>query len=715
MKTFLLLLISIPTFAQTIVSGKIADEKGDAIPGANVSIKDSYDGASSSVDGSFRFTTQESGAQMLIATFVGYKTLNVAVQLNGKPVELNLTLREEINQLEAVTVSAGSFTAGDEKRRTILKAIDIATTAGATVDIAGVLNTLPGTTKVGETGRLFVRGGDSNETRTCIDGMAVFDAYNPSAPNTPSRGRFLPFMFKGTSFSTGGYSAEYGQALSSALVLNSKDKAEINQTDIGLLSVGGDLAHTHVWDRSSFSGKVQYTDIRPYFGVVDQRVDWNSPLVSIQASSAYRQEVGKDGMLKVYGNFNRSNFSLYNHDVARPEVKQLFELTNTYGYGNVAYRQPLNEKWSFRGGLAYNYNDNAAKFDGSPAGEVEKGVHSKLVFENTMSDRAELRFGIENISRNYVASKLDSESHATLSQSFNEVITGSFAELEAYASKHLVAKAGIRAEYNSLLKTLGVDPRLSIAYKPGTKGQFSFAYGTFRQSARNLYLRVNNDLLNEKAEHFILNYQIITHARTFRVETYYKRYRDLVKFIDGDESRLNNAGSGYARGIEFFWRDNSSFKNVDYWISYSFLDTQRDYLNFPYAAVPSFASTHNFSFVYKHFVPVIKSQLGFTYSYSSPRTYYNPNKTDFNSDQTPYYQDLSMNVSYLPKNWLIIHFSCTNLLSRDNIFGYTFSATPDANGAYASRAIRQPASHFIFLGVLITLSKNKTINQLPNL
>ena len=49
--------------------------------------------------------------------------------------------------------------AGEEKRRTILKAVDIATTAGATADIAGALNTLPGTTKNGESGRLFVRGG----------------------------------------------------------------------------------------------------------------------------------------------------------------------------------------------------------------------------------------------------------------------------------------------------------------------------------------------------------------------------------------------------------------------------------------------------------------------------------------------------------------------------------------------------------------------------
>ena len=126
-----------------------------------------------------------------MVTFVGYKTISSPVELKAKDVTLEIVLQEEVNMLDGVTISAGSFTAGEEKRRTILKPLDIATTAGATADIAGALNTLPGTQKVGESGRLFVRGGDSNETRTFIDGIAVLDAYGPSAPNTPSRGRFL--------------------------------------------------------------------------------------------------------------------------------------------------------------------------------------------------------------------------------------------------------------------------------------------------------------------------------------------------------------------------------------------------------------------------------------------------------------------------------------------------------------------------------------------
>lgn len=697
-------------FAQTTITGKVTDEKGEPIPGANIVIRDTYDGASSGIDGAFQFVTEETGAQTIVVTFIGYKNHEQAVELNGQPLVIAAKLREAINQLEAVVISAGSFTAGEDKRRTILKAVDIATTAGATADIAGALNTLPGTQKVGESGRLFVRGGDDNEARTFIDGIAVMNPYGPAAPNTPSRGRFLPFMFKGTSFSTGGYSAEYGQALSSALILDSKDKAQMNQTDIGLLSVGGDIAHTQAWDKSSFSAKVQYTNVAPYFGLINQVVDWKSAPRSMEGSTAYRREVGKDGMLKFFGNFNQSQFSMYNHDIANPTLKQQFDLSNDYYYGNVSYRQVLNENWNIRGGASATYNRNGLAIEGTPLDETEMGIHAKVVAENSISSNVELRVGTELLQRHYDAMNFSGQT-----VSFIETIPVAFAEVEAYASNHLVAKAGGRTEYNSLSGTASLDPRFSIAYKPADNGQFSFAYGRFRQSVKNQYLRLNTELNQELATHYILNYQILKGGHTFRVESYYKKYDNLVLIDQSNPMLISNDGDGYAKGFEVFWRDNSTLKNVDYWISYSFLDTKRTFLNYPTAAVPSFASKHNFSVVYKHFVTKLKSQLGVTYSFASGRPYFDPNAETFHSSRTPFYQDISANVAYLPKNWLIIYASCTNLAGRENIFGYEYAATPDSNGVYAGRSIRQAAPRFLFLGILITISKNKSINQLPNL
>jgi len=720
MKLITLLLFSIialTSWSQTIISGVVMDESGEPIPGANIIIKDSYDGTSSAIDGTFLFTTTENGSQVLNITFVGYKVFAQAIVLTGSPIQIEAILKEEINQLDGVVISAGSFTAGEEKRRTILKSIDIATTAGATADIAGALNTLPGTQKVGESGRLFVRGGDDSEARTFIDGMVVLDAYGPAAPNTPSRGRFLPFMFKGTSFSTGGYSAEYGQALSSALVLNSKDVAEMNQTDIGILSVGADVAHTQVWERASMSGKIQYTNIRPYFGLIDQELNWITPPASSEGSFAYRHKSGKVGMFKFFGNFNHSSFSLYNHRNLDPATRQQVDLTNNYRYGNGSFLQELNPKWSLRTGIAYTFNQNKTKVDGLPFNEVEEGVHAKTVFEHTVNDQLEIKIGGEIINRYYQATNYDTITEVIESLRFSEPLSSAFAEAEYYLNNHFVAKAGGRLEYNGLNNNAHADPRLSLAYKPGTQGQFSMAFGTFRQSPQNQYLRINNQLNAQRAEHFILNYQIITDRKTFRIETYYKKYDELTKFNNGNPILITNSGKGYAKGIEVFWRDNETIKNVDYWVSYSFLDTERDYLNFPISAVPSFASAHNFSFVYKHFVSAIKSQLGFTYSYSSGRTYFNPNNPldQFNKNKTPSYQDLSANIAYLPKNNLIIYLSCTNLLGRDNIFGYEYSALPNSSGVFESKPIRQPAPRFLFIGVFITISKNKSINQLPNL
>jgi outer membrane cobalamin receptor len=710
--TILFTILSTGTFAQVKISGVAKDNKGEPIPGANIFLRDTYDGTSSNEEGKFEFETSEKGTKVLIATFIGYEEFTKEIQLENSNLVLSVILKEKINELEAVTISAGAFTANDVSRRTIFRALDIATTAGATADIAGALNTLPGTQKVGESGRLFVRGGDGNETRTFIDGLVVLDAYSPSAPNTPSRGRFLPFMFKGTSFSTGGYSAEYGQALSSALVLDSKDKSELTRTDIGILSVGGDVGHTQVWDRGSVAGKIQYTNVRPYVGFVQQEIDWKNGPMSLEGSAAFRQEVGKGGMLKFYGNFNNSDFSLYRHDIVDPNKKELYELKNNYRYLNAFYKDNLNENWSIRGGMSYTQLQNDSRLESKSIDDLQKGLHIKAAIEGSLSDHIEVKAGSEIITRSYHQSI-----HAVDDRvdSFEETIAAPFIEADMYASEKFVVRTGLRSEYNNLINEFSIDPRISLAYKTGSYAQVSLASGRFRQTAKNEFVAINNNLNPESASHYILNYQYIKEGRTFRIETYYKAYADLVKYDNNDIQTISNEGNGDAKGIELFWRDNKSIRELDYWISYSYLDTKRNYLNYPTASTPSFASRHNFSAVTKYFFRKIKSQVGLTYSFTSGRPYNNPNAEIFNSGKTPNYSDLSINVSYLPSPAIIVHFSCTNILGRDNVFGYEYATSPDSEGFYNGRAIRQPAPRFLFLGIFITLSKNKSANQLRDL
>ena len=252
------------SFAQQQISGVVKDPSGNAVAGANVYLVGTYDGASTADDGSFSFESEETGQQTLSVSYIGFETLELTAEVKSMQ-KLELKLREDLNALETVVLSAGTFEAGDNSKVSVLKPLDVVTTASALGDFVGALQTLPGTTTVSEDGRLFVRGGDTGETQIFIDGIRVFTPYTPTTNNIPTRGRYSPFLFDGITFSTGGYSAEFGQGLSSVLLLNTIDEPLQNKTDIALMTVGGSLGHTKLWEKSSVSVNASYINLAPYF------------------------------------------------------------------------------------------------------------------------------------------------------------------------------------------------------------------------------------------------------------------------------------------------------------------------------------------------------------------------------------------------------------------------------------------------------------------
>ncbi|HSJ12497.1 MAG TPA: TonB-dependent receptor, partial [Gillisia sp.] len=243
--TFLAIFFSSFTFsfAQTTITGVVTDPRGKAIAGANVFIEGTYDGTTTLDDGSFSFSTDTTGNQVLLVSYLSYQSHREEAKVE-EFLNLKIILREDVNSLDAVVISAGTFEAGEKARVSVLKPLDIVTTAGSVGDIVAALQTLPGTQTVGESGRLFVRGGEAGETQTFVDGLRVAQPYGASIQNVPARGRFSPFLFSGISFSTGGYGAEYGEALSSVLLLNTEDLPAQTETDISLMTVGLGLGHT---------------------------------------------------------------------------------------------------------------------------------------------------------------------------------------------------------------------------------------------------------------------------------------------------------------------------------------------------------------------------------------------------------------------------------------------------------------------------------------
>ena len=221
--------------AQVKISGKISDNNNKPLQGISISIKNSYDGATSDSSGNYSFTTSEKGDQILAGiSATGYKSFEQKINIDRHLIKYKHILKEEITELKAVVISAGTFEASDQKRASALNPIDIVTTASANGDITSAIKTLPGTQQVGESEGLFVRGGTATESKIFIDGTLVNNFFYSSEPGLATRGRFNPFLFKGTIFSSGGYSALYGQALSSVLLLESIDLPEKTSADLGI-------------------------------------------------------------------------------------------------------------------------------------------------------------------------------------------------------------------------------------------------------------------------------------------------------------------------------------------------------------------------------------------------------------------------------------------------------------------------------------------------
>lgn len=703
---------------QTAISGKVSDKKGDPLPGANVFLKGTFDGATSDASGNFKFQTDEEGDHILAASFIGFNAQEQPVTIGKKPVIFNFTLGETINKMDGVVITAGAFEASDEKKGVVLKPLDIAMTAGATADISAALNTLPGTQKVGESGRLFVRGGESHETKVFVDGLQVNNFFGISAPNTPARGRFSPFLFKGTTFSTGGYSAEYGQALSSALLLNTNDFPEENRTDINLMSLGIGAAQTKIWNKTSVTAEATYINLAPHFSVLKQKFEWEKAPESGEASFVFRQKIRGNGLVKVFGNFNKSALIVNQDDVNEPGNKNRSKMGNEFYYINASYRDILGKKWHFAGGSSIGITKEDIQFNTNFINDSELNLHSKAVLTNDLNPSITLRLGAELLNDVYSQRFRETEQGAPFKQDFNENLSVAFVESDIYLSNKFVFRGGARAERSHLLDKNNIAPRLSLAYKTGSKGQFSVAYGEFFQSPQKQFMKLNQSLDYAQASHYIINYQHIHEDRIFRVEAYRKTYGKLIKFdqTNGIERPgLNTGGSGYANGVDLFIRDRKTIKNGDFWISYSLLDSERDQYDYPSASKVSLFSTHNLSLVYKHFLSSIRTQVGATWNFSSGRPYHDPNLEGFMNSETPAFKDLSFNAAFLYKPNVVLYVSATNLLGFENIFGYQFSDLPDADGVYAKQAIGQPAPRFVFLGLFITLTKDKKLNQLENL
>ena len=481
--------------------------------------------------------------------------------------------------------------------------------------------------------------------------------------------------------------------------------------------------YTQLTDNHSINGTVAYNNLTPLFAVYPQNLDWTKIPRQLNLSTSYRLKPSAAASFKFDAVYGKSASGLRFKNLENVSAVTNFGVANDNLLITSTYQNALdaNAKWVLKSGVSYSYNLDALQADATKLGRTEQRVQGRTVLVRSFEGNNSLTFGTEGHFAQYdllidnSAILNGTKSNFSRSDAYGAL----FGESDFYITRKLAGRVGVRGEYSSLAAGFNVAPRFSLAYKTGPHSQVSVAGGKFYQTPDYQYYFYNKNLQFENATHAVLNYQLIKNKRTFRVESYYKKYDNLVReypaqagYFDANVRRFpngqtENSGYGVAQGIDVFLRDGKTIKNGDFWLNYSYCDSKRLFANYLTETQPTFVSNHNLNVVYKHFIAKPTMTISATYSFTSGRPYYNPNNANFLTDRTPNVHNTSLWINYLTNirgNFMVVYFSIDNVLGTPNVFNYNYSADGKTRVE-----VRPAANRMIMIGTYITISKKKVV------
>ena len=666
-----MLLVAVSATSQTRVSGVVTDGR-EPLVGANVFIVGTIDGCITDSVGRFSFLTSQTGELTLRVTYMGFDDYELS---STQLTNLTIRMRERATAIDEVVVTASTYSFGKSDNFKTMDALDVVMSGNSCGDVVAALQTLPGTQMVGESGKLYVRGGESDECQTFINGMHVLVPYSTNVENNASRGRFSPFLFKGINFSLGGYSGEYGQALSSVLPMETTDVATSDKLGISASLVDWNIGGTKAFRKSSLSFNTAYTSMGLYNRLFPDRSDWTRPYRKLSAEAQYKVELSPATVLKSYVGYDLTS-------VGQHIDNRRLSLTEHNVYANTTLKTNIGRGYTLFTGIANSWvlNDiSDALISGDKYHNSRNEVHLKAQLRKVFSPVFKLSTGIEDYIRN------STKSYDLSRYSLNYHLLAANADAQLRIMPKLFLNLSARLENATYDGRWLLMPRATLSYVPGKRFQLSAMIGRYSQTAADDYIAMSgNQLRQSTANHAILSMQYTDGNSLLRIEPYVKEYRHLPLLRNGFYTAN---GNGTSRGMDIFIENHSLIKNLTTTISYSFNDSERLYLDYPTPQTPDYASRHNLRMSLKYSLG--KIIVGISESYASPRQYA--------AGSTPYYNSVDANITWLVSPKVIVYSSLNNILGRTNIFRYQADGTP----------VTATRDRFFYIGIFVSLKNNK--------
>jgi len=584
LKTFIGLTVIISTIYSQVtgnISGTVIDERTQKpLIGTNVIVLDTNFGASTDIDGNYFISNIPVGTYRLRFDFIGYEPQlkTDVVVISANPVTVNTELSESVLEGEVVTVTAGYFTQ-EEKIQTStigLSREEIRRFPGGFEDVVRTVSTLPGVAINSAGGRndLLVRGGGPSENLYVINNIEVPNINHfGSQGNSSGSLSFVNLDFvEDVTFSTGGFSAKFGDKMSSVLSLKMIDKVPpgieskwtISATQYGFdfdlpINQKGNLifsARQSYLDLIFKAAGLPFVPIYTDFNIIgNYDITPKDKLFFIGLSAINNIERDQSTLEKKVTNAGLLDNSQY-QGISGLNYRRLLNS----GYVDVTLTNSL-----FRYDFS-QMDENEEEYFKSNADEVETGA--KIQHYWVKSKAFGLRSGIstkfvKNINNTTFADSIYDRSGNKLPialfglpQSIDESIDANkysfYSEFDWLITPKLNVNAGIRSDYYQFIdEKLYFAPRLSMKYNVNSKLKVRASGGIYYQSPAYVWTSnpFNKGLkaLQNNMGVVGIDYLLRDDIR-FSVEGYYKDYSNLPSgTIPGvnDHIVITNTGTGF--------------------------------------------------------------------------------------------------------------------------------------------------------------------------
>jgi hypothetical protein len=293
---------------EAVVSGKVIDTEGQAIPIATITVEGTNISTSSHNDGSYKITVPTDTSITLLFSSFGYKVEKQDFLLRpGMNKTFDQVMEIEAKSLQEVYVNSYADKMGSMERIS-LKSIDMLPSVSGNIE--DLIKTMPGVASNNELSSQFsVRGGNFDENLVYVNDIEVYRPFLIRTGQQEGLSFVNSDMVSSVKFSSGGFESKYGDKMSSVMDVSYRRPTQFGASATGSF-LGGNVSVEGISKNKKFTinSGFRYKTSQYMLNTLETKGDYNPVFVDLQTFMTY--DVSKSFSLQFLGNYaqNKYNF-----------------------------------------------------------------------------------------------------------------------------------------------------------------------------------------------------------------------------------------------------------------------------------------------------------------------------------------------------------------------------------------------------------------------